>query len=172
MNNSKAPKIVVGVGLAAIYATGLAFLMQRGGHATVVARNAPDVPTVEAATEPVAPPAIASAFADASTSVAEAPAAVTAPPEPAVTTAARGKEKTIASRPAAPPALMSNVGKSAPASLDTSTGNGPAASADDAPASAQAGSESPGNDSQVTPEAATQPAQVGDVDASAPTVNN
>ena len=40
MNNSKTPKIVVGVGLAAVYATIAAFVIPRGTQDNVVAQAA------------------------------------------------------------------------------------------------------------------------------------
>jgi hypothetical protein len=78
-NNSKTPKIVVGVGLAAIYGTILAFNIPRGGNDNV-AQNAPVAPVAQNQTELAPPPSLpppvdAAAPAEASPSVAQEPAA-------------------------------------------------------------------------------------------------
>lgn len=73
MNNSKTPKIVVGVGLAAVYATIAAFLM-RDGNDNVVAQNA-TAPAAEIASEPALPAAVVPAPPEETASVAEQPAA-------------------------------------------------------------------------------------------------
>jgi hypothetical protein len=78
MKNSKTPKIVVGVALAAVYATVLAAFMPRGANDNVVAENASAVTSTQIALEPAASTAIVPASADALTSVAEQPAATTA----------------------------------------------------------------------------------------------
>jgi hypothetical protein len=172
MNDSKAPKIVIGVGLAAIYAAGVFIFMPRGTHATAVAQNAPDVTTAQTAAEFIPPPAIDPAPADALTSVAEVPVAATAPTEQVVTTAARAKAKTIVSKATAPATLASNAGNAGPAREDTSTGNEPATSAGEEAPSAQAVSEPPDSDSQIATEPAPQVADSRDISAPASTTNN
>lgn len=54
MNNSKTPKIVVGVALGAVYATGLAVILARGANDPVVAANASVAPAMEVAPDPFA----------------------------------------------------------------------------------------------------------------------
>lgn len=71
MNESRTPKIVVGVALAALYATGLAYVTVRGTQDKVVAQT-------PIAAEPILPPAVGSTSADALASVAEQPAVVAA----------------------------------------------------------------------------------------------
>jgi len=80
MNNSKTPKIVVGVGLAAVYATIAAFLIPRGEHDNIVAQNATTAPAAEVASEPALPPPLVSE--DASTTANEQPAPAVAAPAP------------------------------------------------------------------------------------------
>ena len=71
MKNSNTPKIVVGVALAAIYATALAALLPRGGHDNAVADNASVVPAAQVAPEPAAPESIAAVSSDASSSAGD-----------------------------------------------------------------------------------------------------
>lgn len=81
MNNSKTPKIVVGVGLVAVYATALAMFTLRGAHDSVVAQSLPAaVPTPVAADAAPAPEA-------------SSPAATPAPIAPEVSTAARAPDR-------------------------------------------------------------------------------
>lgn len=92
MNNSKTPKIVVGVGLAAIYATGAAFLMPHGASDNVVSQSASMAPPAEIVSESAPPPAIAPAPADVmasaeQSSAASAAATSAAPTAPVVAVA-------------------------------------------------------------------------------------
>src|SRR5688572_19208888 len=78
MDNSKTPKIVVGIGLAAVY-SGLAFYFLRdtGGNITP---NAMTAPPAEIAAAPVPPPAAAPSSTDILPSVTEQPTAATEVP--------------------------------------------------------------------------------------------
>lgn len=90
MNNSKTPKIVVGVGLAAVYATIAAFVIPRGTQDNVVAQAAPVGAPAELASEPALPPAVASETAEAAGVTGE-PATIalaTVPASPAAPDAA------------------------------------------------------------------------------------
>jgi hypothetical protein len=91
MNNSKTPKIVVGVGLAAVYATIAAFVIPRGDHDTVVAQGASAPPAAEIASEPALPPAMVSESPDASLAGQPAPDLAAAPAAPVAPVAAAPK---------------------------------------------------------------------------------
>jgi len=97
MNTSKTPKIVVGVGLVAIYATAAAFFMPHSGHDSVVAQNPPSAIPAPIANSvaplPVIPQSAGTpAPQDALTSQASSPAPAPAPKAPDLTTAARAPE--------------------------------------------------------------------------------
>src|SRR5690349_2926033 len=83
-NNSKTPKIVVGVGLAAIYGTILAFNIPRGGNDNV-AQNAPAAPVAQSEAD-LAPPPSPPAPADAAAPAEAAPSVAQQPAAPAVET--------------------------------------------------------------------------------------
>jgi hypothetical protein len=140
MKNSKTPKIVVGVGLAAVYAAALAAFMPRDGHDNAVAQNAS--PTVSTQVVPeLAPPApIVPASADASTSVAEQSAVTSAaavpaasvvaktssvpPPSRESATKSQGELQQMASVVTASPTYEVEVEKPIPASEGNSAGQG------------------------------------------------
>jgi hypothetical protein len=172
MNNSKTPKIVVGVGLAAIYATGLAVFTLRGMHNDVVVSTSAAPPALAA--EP-APPAIEPAPAATPASVTEQTAGAPTAAAPAPSTAGNatasplpraesqanlaGKEQPVP-RVATAPAEESAAEESAPANDVASADNEAADSAGDAPSSVQAGSAPTGNDSQITADVKSQMAAV------------
>jgi hypothetical protein len=58
MNNSNTPKIVVGVGLVAVYGA-LTFFMLHGAHDSAVAQSLPAAVSAPTAAEPAAPPVAA-----------------------------------------------------------------------------------------------------------------
>src|SRR5689334_8538251 len=96
-NNSKTPKIVVGVGLAAIYGTILAFNIPRGGHDNV-AQNVPVAPVAQSDAELAPPPSLpppvdAAPPADATPSVAQQPAAPAVAPPPVAKAAPKAAER-------------------------------------------------------------------------------
>src|ERR1051325_9712852 len=69
MNNSNTPKIVIGVGLVALYAIGFTVFALRGKHDTVVAQGTPSeisAPMAADSAAPLALPESASASAEAS----------------------------------------------------------------------------------------------------------
>jgi hypothetical protein len=88
MNNSKTPKIVVGIGLAAIYATAVAALVPRGGH-DGDAQNASAARHTQTAPEPALSSAISTASAHLSMSGAAQPAIPVAPSAPIASTTAK-----------------------------------------------------------------------------------
>ncbi len=106
MNNSKTPKIVVGVGLVAVYAAGLTFLTLRETHDSAVAQSAPSAQMVAA---PAAPPLVipesveTPALAPEASPPAATPAPV-APPSVASQPKPRAAEVPVASLPTRPPA--------------------------------------------------------------------
>jgi hypothetical protein len=136
MNNSKTPKIVIGVGLAAVYAAGLGYFTLRGAHDNVIAQTS-TVSTAQIATNGVPPTDSVPASADSSTSAAEQPAATTVAP-----------------------AEKADVEKSRQSNEDTSAVSEPANSAGDAPSSLQAASAPSGNDSQITADVKSEIAAV------------
>lgn len=115
MNNSKTPKIVVGVGLVAVYAAGLTFLTLRETNDSAVAQSLPAAESAQMVAAP-AEPALGLpestntlASADALAPELSTPAATPAPvaPTPAASTAARAPEATrptAAAQPAPRPA--------------------------------------------------------------------
>jgi hypothetical protein len=74
MKNSKTPKVVVAVGLVAVYATGLTILTLRDKGDTVVAQQAASVPAAQIAAAPAAPSEIVPPPTEATTTVADQPA--------------------------------------------------------------------------------------------------
>src|SRR5580700_5836304 len=94
MNSNPTSKIVVGVGLAAVFGVGASFYVMHASHEAEVARNAPSAaatplgPDPAAATDPNAPAQTSAAgapgVADQSAMAAAAPAPAVAPsPMPA-----------------------------------------------------------------------------------------
>jgi hypothetical protein len=142
MNNSKTPKIVVGVALAAIYATALAAFMPRGTDDIVAAENSSAVVPTQFAPEPAPLPDIVPPSADTLTSGAEQSAGATAAvvPVPSVTAKpadvspsrrdsearsqgevrSQGREQSVVSVAPAAPANEREVEKPAPASQEDS----------------------------------------------------
>jgi hypothetical protein len=98
MNNSKTPKIVVGVGLAAIYATALAAFMPRGTDDIVAAENSTAVVPTQFAPEPAPLPAIVPASADTLTSVAEQSAGTAAAVVPVASVTAKAADASSSRR--------------------------------------------------------------------------
>jgi hypothetical protein len=134
MNESKTPKIVVGVALAALYATGFAYVAVRGTHDSVAAPNAP------IAAEPAVSPAIIPASTDALVSASEQsvpPVAAAAP----VATVSRTEEV--------------DFEESSGAKEEANARNEPANSSGDTH-SVQEGSESSASESQTTSDAQSQ----------------
>jgi hypothetical protein len=101
MNNSKTPKIVVGVGLVAVYATVLSILTLRGPHDSAVVESVPSAASAQMVAAPASPPVAIPESADALASEANAPAAIPAPIAPAVTDATKAPEAraSVASAP-------------------------------------------------------------------------
>jgi hypothetical protein len=103
MNNSKTPKIVIGVGLVAVYATGMAVFALRGKHDNVIAQSPPAAVSAPMAAAPAAPPLVSQESANTSAfPEASAPAAMPAPIAPAVANTAKAAEATrpsVASQP-------------------------------------------------------------------------
>jgi hypothetical protein len=136
MNNSKTPKIVVGVGLAAIYATALAAFMPRGTDDIVAAENTSAVVPTQYAPEPAPLPAIVPASADTLTTVAEQSAGTATAIAPVASTPAKaadaspsrrdsevrsqGKDQSVVSMATAAPTNEREVEKPTPASEDDS----------------------------------------------------
>jgi hypothetical protein len=104
MNNSKTPKIVVGVGLAAVYATVMAAFMPRGADDNVVAQNASVAVPTQVAPELVPPAVIDPVSANTSASVAEQSAATTTAATPVASIPAKNVN--------APPPSRESEGKS------------------------------------------------------------
>ena len=96
MKNSKTPKIVVGVGLAAIYAAAMAAFIPRDGHNNVAAQNTSAAPAAQVAPELAPPPAIPSA--DTSTIAAEQSAVTAAAAAPVASVTAKTLEAPPARR--------------------------------------------------------------------------
>jgi hypothetical protein len=166
MKNSNTPKIVVAVGLAAVYGTGLAML-----------RHAPDINIAQkpavVATAPHAaePPSPASIVADspAAPTIAPAPVVSAAESRPAAATRevasetkARSTEAAVAKaqevgRVATPSSTeRNNIPMSSPTGEIASVGNEPAMPAAEAPSSEQAGNASSGSVDVVTEDAAAE----------------
>jgi hypothetical protein len=82
MKNSKTPKIVVGVGLAAVYAAALAAFMPRDAHDNVVAQGASAAISTQGAPDVAASPVIVPESADALPSAGELSAPTTAAATP------------------------------------------------------------------------------------------
>jgi hyperosmotically inducible periplasmic protein len=182
MNNSKTPKIVVGVGLIAAY-TALTFYMLRDKPDSNLSQD-----TMAQATDAfVPPPAIPPASTDISTSEAGQAAAETGAPVEAPVAVARttvnsvaaptpqtqrvaakaqgqepaiARERPIASVSADPTPAAAEVEKSSLTSEVASLGDEPASPAGETAPSVQAEAASSGNDSQITAEVKTQIAAV------------
>lgn len=149
MNNSKTPKIVVGVVLVAAYATGLAVFALREKHDNVVAESAPVAPATQIA-EAVPAPAVLPDSAEVLPSVADSAAMISsAAPTTSVATgsvggsssriqsgsALRSKEQAIAALATTPAMGDSAAGKTNPAGEVASVGNDAVSAADEAPSS-------------------------------------
>ena len=91
MNNSKTPKIVIGVSLVALYAIGFTVFALRGKHDNVVAQGAPSGVSAPMAADPALAPLglPESAEASAATSPQDAVSVPVAPEAADVTQAAR-----------------------------------------------------------------------------------
>jgi hypothetical protein len=136
MNNSKTPKIVVGVALAAIYATALAAFMPRGTDDIVAAENSSAVVPTRFAPEPAPLPDIVPPSADTLASGAEQSAGTTAAVVPMASATAKtaeasssrrdsevrsqAKEQSVAGMATAAPTNEREVEKPTPASEDNS----------------------------------------------------
>lgn len=103
MNESKTPKIVVGVGLVAVYA-GVAFYFLRDKPHATVTRDAVAQPAAPVADTSVPLPAIAATPADLATEAAAQPAVATA-----VVTEAPSPPRRAAATAAAPESRVSRV---------------------------------------------------------------
>ena len=180
MDNSKTPKIVVGIGLAAVY-SGLAFYFLRDTPSGNIAPSAMTAPPIEIAAAPVPPPTVAPSSTDISPSVTEQSAAVTEAPAPAVSPAAtsptaaaaqaarveanrQGRDQAIVReqfRSTTPPAVAPETAAVAPSPTTeiAEAGGQPASPAADVPQSAQAPA-AVVNDSQITAEVKEQIAAV------------
>jgi hyperosmotically inducible protein len=144
MNKSNTPKVVVGVGLVAVYAVGLTVLTLREKHEVVQSPPA----EVAAATPEVASPAV-SPLSETTAEVAQAPAVTATAPSPVTP---EPKARADASIPA-------DVAATSPSPRGTdeaaNAGNIASEAASDsvaAPAAASnaAATASPGKDSQIT----------------------
>ncbi|MEO6079133.1 MAG: BON domain-containing protein [Steroidobacteraceae bacterium] len=163
MNNSKTPKIVVGVGLAAIYATGLAIFTLPRTHDNVVAQNASDAPTAQIAAASVPAPAIVPESSATPTSVVEQPAATNVVAASVASSAAKtpaASRTQVASVATVTSTENREVENSNRTNEGSPAGNEPANSAGDLPSSPQAQSVSSVNDSQITAEVKSQIAAV------------
>lgn len=139
MNESKTPKILVGAGLVAVYAS-VAFYLLRDTPDSNIAQLATTAPTVPMAAVPVPPPAMDPAFTDASTSVVEQPAVVTEAPAPATRATAD-----VVEAPAPKPE---------PVQAKAQGGEQPVAGKQEA--ASEPITASAGNDSQITADVKTQ----------------
>jgi hypothetical protein len=170
MNNSKTPKIVVGVGLAAIYAAGLTVVTLRNVPDSNVAQIATMEAAAQLANEPEPSMAIVSE-SGASPSLTEQPVAVTELPPPVTSTTtskpgaatresiqsnARSMEPTVA---AASSTQASDMEKPNPTGEVANVGNETAISTGDASPSEQVEDESSGTDDVETEDGEIEPAQ-------------
>jgi len=177
MNNSKTPKIVVGVGLAAIYAAGAGYFRLRGAQDSVPAQTVATAPSTQNAeptqiAEPVPPPAIVPDFTDTPTSAAEQPAAATvaappvarlpvnaaaARPSPvkAMEPESRSNDQTLTSV-AASPAAEPVIEESNPGSEGAVALSEPTNPASDTPSTVQAETESSGDEGESAEEVSPQ----------------
>lgn len=171
MNNSKTPKIVVAVGLAAVYASGMAYLVLSDKPQAAVAHNAAvTAPGAQMAAEhtptpAIAPtPAVAEAATEASTSVAEQQAATTTAVDPVASVASRtqrNEQMVVREQAARQPAVAPPMGEESPEARDpVMASNEPARVSEEALPAEQVESAVPGNDSQITDEVKTQIAAV------------
>jgi hypothetical protein len=129
MKNSKTPKIVVAVGLVAVYATGLTILTLRDSSNAVVAQQTSSVPAAQIAAAPVVPPEIVPAPGEEATSVTEQAAALNAASAPAVPAPAPAAVASLAPKPvAAPPPPRESI-ETRPAVEEQKVANAPAAAA-------------------------------------------
>lgn len=140
MNNSKAPKIVIAVGLVSVYAAAFSYAMLRDKPEINVAQNATAAPGAEVFAAPAPLPELDSALAD--TSIGMEPAAAM--------TADSATESSEVEEPNATSELAS-------------VGDKPTSSADVISPSGQARVVSSGNDSQITADVRAQ------IEAVAPT---
>jgi hypothetical protein len=170
MNNSKTPKIVVGVGLAAVYAVGLTIVTMRNVPDSNVAQIAAVEAAAQLANEPETSMAIVSESGE-SPSLTEQTVAVTQPPPPVTNTTtgkpaaaaresvesdARSMEPTIATAPRVQP---SDIEKPSPTGEVANVGNESALSMGTAPSSEEVEDESSGADDVATLDGEIEPAQ-------------
>jgi hypothetical protein len=103
MNNSNTPKIVIGVGLVALYAVGFTVFALRGKHDNVVAQNPPAAVSEQAAVDAPSPStAIPESANNPASTDAGTAAAMSAPVAPAISNAAQSPDVTrpaVASQP-------------------------------------------------------------------------
>jgi hyperosmotically inducible periplasmic protein len=162
MNNSKTPKIVVGVGLAAIYAAGFAYFALHGAQDNVIAPSASTASSAQVAT-PAVPPTDIVPSADLPTNVVEQPVAAAAPeslasaatvasakPRVEFDARSRNKEQALGTLATAQPAETAEPQKS----NSSSEGSSEVVQAS-APPSAPSG-----NDSQITADVKSKIAEV------------
>jgi hypothetical protein len=157
MNNSNTPKIVVGVGLVAVYAVGLTVLTLRGKHevipATPAAVSAPAdamAPTVDPSVAEASVPSLAEApsppLSETPAAVAQAPAvkeAVPAPVAPAPRTRTEVPAQAEVAATTAPSPANDETASAGNVTRDSATEPAPMA-ASNAPAA------TPVKDSQIT----------------------
>lgn len=133
MNNSKTPKIVIGVGLAAVYAVGLSLLVLRGAHDNTVAQGVAVAPPAQVAAADVPPPAVAAAPVSEAARVIEAAPVPEAPPameakpvvkaKPVTEPMPRIRQQETVSAPVALPTDEAVADESRPASEGNSQGS-------------------------------------------------
>lgn len=153
MNNSKAPKIVIAVGLVSVFAAAFAYVMLRDKPEINVAQNAAVAPASQFVAAPAPIPASDPALAETSTDVAEPLPAMSEAPAPAASAPPKlsTRDPAINNDPAgAPPA----AGVAAEAAAQSSAVEEPSVPSELASA---------GNDSQITADVRAQ------IEAVAPT---
>jgi hypothetical protein len=106
MNNSKTPKIVVGVGLVAAYAAGLTFLTLRDAPEGAVAPSQTSALSAQMAAAPALPPMGTTESASTAALAPEASAAVETPAPGAAVVANVAKAPEVVRPAAATPAPM------------------------------------------------------------------
>jgi hypothetical protein len=153
MNNSKTPKVVIGVGLVAVY-TSVAFYLLRDKPMASVAQSATAAPSAQIADATVPPPAIAPSLTDVSPGVTGEPPVVTAAPAPV----ARAPASRAATTAPLPKPVDAKVQAQEP--VRASTGDVAAIPVGEAPLSSQAEAAPLGQDRQITADVRTQIAAV------------
>lgn len=173
MNSSKTPKIVIGVGLAAVYAAGFAFFALSGARDNAIPQSASIAQT---STDAVSPTDNLPTSVDVFPEVVDEPAAMAAATEPVsvaqskdvesspkaeeADVRSRSKAPALASVTASPPVEEPAVEQSSAASEGTNSSSESADTAEEAPSSAVAESTPSGNDVQITAEVKSQIAAV------------